>query len=239
MSALIYAYSLLLGETVEVTSSAKHTTTGILVAVSDEGLVLKYVRDKEGPYTEHPKPDARCIRFSDFVMCVSRIDALRVYERYLLCSGPSFLPRRAVVRDVSDKAALTERFGTDSDIAQNKSALVGRELRSVGSEWTAQTVSESSLDGEELDAPLPRGAPGRGATVIDPVTGRFDQFATNIAMGVKMTYREELYTSALDKASFTPAQVSCKLQSVSSAGLLTPRVVSGRPRRTPCASHTK
>jgi len=235
MSALIYAYSLLLGETVEVTSAAKHTTTGILVAVSDEGLVLKYVRDKEGPYTEHPKPDARCIRFSDFVMCVSRIDSARVRA----IPGPSFLPRRAVVRDVSDKAALTERFGTDSDIAQNKSALVGRELRSVGSEWTAQTVGEPSLDGEELDAPLPRGAPGRGATVIDPVTGRFDQFATNIAMGVKMTYREELYTSALDKASFTPAQVSCKRRSVSSAGLLTPRVVSGRPRRTLSASHSK
>ena len=135
---------------------------------------------------------------------------------------PVILPCRAVVRDVSDKAALTERFGTDSDIAQNKSALVGRELRSVGSEWTAATVGESSLDGEELDAPLPRGAPGRSATVIDPVTGRFDQFATNIAMGVKMTYREELYTSALDKASFTPAQVSRELCYARSTVLLAP-----------------
>lgn len=161
-ASLVYTYSVLLGEIIEVTSTSRNTVVGILVGVSSEGLCLKYVRDKEGPYTEHPKPDACVIRFSDFV--------------------------QAVVRDVSDKS-FVGGFGTDSDIAQNRTSLVGRDLQAVGSAWTSEDAFESLEDGDASKQ------------------GKWDQFAANAALGVRATYKEELYTSALDKAAFTPAQV--------------------------------
>ena len=143
-------------------ASEKNTITGLLVGVSTAGLTLKYVREKGGEYVKHPTGELKTIPFTQIV--------------------------QAIVRDVSDKAVLADRFGTDADIAQHKSGLVGRELRALGSEWTASS---------ELLEPLEDGAQGQ----------KWDQFAANAQFGFKGTYREELYTSALNKGSFTPAQV--------------------------------
>jgi hypothetical protein len=115
-SAVDYVYGLLVGETVEILSSAGELHCGILLAVSREGVACKYVRrkDQDDEYCEHPSADA----------------VVFPWENVL----------HLIARNVRDKMA-DMRFGTDSEIAQHHDALVGRELRHAA-EWTGNQAGD-------------------------------------------------------------------------------------------------
>ena len=84
-------------------------------------------------------------------------------------------------------------FATDENIASSNTGIKNRAIVSASQTGWVQSQGDSALD-----APLEGG--GRGI-------GKFDQFKTNEEkFGVKSTYDETLYTTALNRSDFTREQ---------------------------------
>ena len=149
-----------------------------------DGFTLRYVTHVGGPKpsAEFGPRDRVKIAWSD----VETILAPKAGGPIGWAATPESIATLASAPATNKKIETDTKISKSADSSQSKKAP--HALRMVPQEWLGEPASNADLKGDH---------------------GGFDQFKVNESQfGVKSTYKEELYTTELDKSQFTAEQTA-------------------------------